>query len=53
MENLKKIDKSYINKVRQAPSKNGLAFEHYGKSPNIDDYSDREITEMVYGLYID
>lgn len=51
MENLKKIDKSYINKVRNAPNKSGLLFEKYGKSSNVNDYTDREITEMVYGLY--
>lgn len=53
MEKLKKIDKSYLNKVRNAPNKSGLVFDQYGKSPNINDYTDREITEMVYGLYID
>lgn len=53
MENIKSIDKSYINKVRNAPNKSGLVFEQFGRSPNIKDYTDREITEMIYGLYID
>jgi hypothetical protein len=53
MENLKNIDTNFINKVRNAPSKSGLLFEKYGKSSNINNYSDREIIEMVYGLYID
>ncbi|MEO5991385.1 MAG: hypothetical protein ABIP68_07080 [Ferruginibacter sp.] len=53
MKTLKKIDKSRINKVRDEPNKSGLLFEKYGKSPNISEYTDREITEMVYGLYVD
>jgi hypothetical protein len=53
MENLKRIDKRYIDKVRNTPEKCGLVFEKYGKSTKIDDYTDTEITEMVYGIYKD
>ncbi len=47
----KKINQQHINKVRKAPKKYGLLFEEYGKSSNIDDYTDTEISEMIYGAY--
>lgn len=53
MEKIKELPKSIINKVRKNPDKSGLAFKKYGKSPNIQDYSDREITEMIHGIYKD
>lgn len=51
MEQLKKIDKSYLNSVRNKPENSGLVFEKYGKYRDINKYSDYEITEMIYGLY--
>ncbi len=40
-----------INKIRQSPSTSGLAFLEYGKYAEINQYSDEEITEMLYGVY--
>lgn len=53
MEKLKTIQKSRINRVRNFPSKSGLSFEKYGKSENINDYTEREISEMLLGIYKD
>lgn len=53
MEELKKIQKSKINRVVNFPTESGLAFEKYGKSLNIKDYSEREISEMIFGIYKD
>lgn len=53
MEIKKKLSQSIINKIRNSPTTCGLAFEYYGKSSNIKDYSDKEITEMKYGIYKD
>lgn len=53
MEKLRPIQKSMINKVRNNPSQSGLHFQEYGKSENILDYSEREISEMILGIYKD
>ncbi|WP_272151864.1 hypothetical protein [Tenacibaculum aiptasiae] len=53
MEKLKSIPKSRINKIRKSENNGGLNFKELGKSENIEDYSDREITEMIYGIYKD
>lgn len=53
MEKLKTIQKSRINRVRNFPSESGLPFEKYGKSENINDYTEREISEMILGIYKD
>jgi len=53
MEKLKTIQKSRINKTRNFPSENGLAFEKYGKSKDFSDYTEREISEMILGIYKD
>lgn len=51
MEKLKAIPKSQLDKIRNSPNYGGLGIKEYGKSDNIKDYSDREITEMYYGIY--
>ncbi|WP_435522947.1 hypothetical protein [Chryseobacterium indoltheticum] len=48
MEKIKKIEKSKINKVYNRPDQSGLMYKLYGKSVNIDDYSEREINEMLW-----
>ncbi|KQT29550.1 hypothetical protein ASG22_19695 [Chryseobacterium sp. Leaf405] len=53
MEKIKKIEKSKINKIYNQPEKSGLAYKLYGKSENINDYSEREINEMILGIYRD
>lgn len=53
MEKLKPIKKSRIDRIKYSPSKSGLAYKDYGRSENILDYSDREISEMIYGIYKD
>lgn len=53
MEQIRKIPQQVINKVRNSPQTSGLAFEKYGKHSDINKYSDREITEMLYGIYTD
>lgn len=51
MERIRKIPQPRINEVRKAPKTSGLAFEMYGKHSDIKMYSDREISEMLYGIY--
>ncbi|GAA5084576.1 hypothetical protein GCM10023210_04530 [Chryseobacterium ginsengisoli] len=51
MEKLKPIVKSRINKAYDHPENNGLLYKKYGKYENIKDYSEREIIEMLYGIY--
>ncbi|MGE8536197.1 MAG: hypothetical protein ACN6OJ_16530 [Chryseobacterium sp.] len=51
MEKIKKIEKSRINKVYKNPESSGLAYKAWGKSENINDYSEREINEMILGIY--
>lgn len=51
MEKLKTIEKSRINRIYSSPEKSSLLYLDYGKSKNINDYSEREITEMLHGIY--
>lgn len=51
MEKIKSIEKSRINKIYKNPKSSGLAFKTYGKSQNINDYSEEEISEMILGIY--
>jgi hypothetical protein len=53
MEKLKTIPKSRINKIRNSQTESGLAFKKLGRSKNIIDYTEREITEMIFGIYKD
>lgn len=46
-----KIQKNLIQKVRHNPARSGLLHSIYGKSPNIDEYSDNEIADMLQGAY--
>ncbi len=50
---MKSVPKSYITKVRNFPDDSGLAYEKYGKSNNIRNYTDLEILEMINGIYRD
>ena len=43
MKKIKSIEKSRINKIYKYPESSGLAFKIYGKSQNINDYSEMEI----------
>ena len=51
MEKIKLIPKFKLDRIREYPDQSNLKFKDFGKSPNINDYSDREIAEMVYGIY--
>lgn len=51
MEKIKTINKTKLNKILKNPDASGLAYKKYGKSENIKDYSEREISEMVLGIY--
>jgi len=53
MEKIKTIPSARINKIKNNPETAGLAFRQYGKSEDIKDYSDREISEMILGIYKD
>lgn len=53
MEKIKKIEKSRIEKVYKNPDNTSLAYKSYGKYGNISDYSEREINEMILGIYRD
>lgn len=49
MSILKRKSQVLIDKTRKNP--NGLKFEEYGKSTQIYDYSENEISEMLFGVY--
>jgi hypothetical protein len=51
-EIIKLIPQAEINKIRNMGS-GGLQIQKHGKSPDIMDYSDVEISEMSYGIYKD
>lgn len=51
MEKIRTIEKSKISKVYKNPESSGLAYKIHGKSENINDYSEREINEMILGIY--
>lgn len=51
MEKLRTIPQSTINKIRRNPKESRLAYLEYGKFSDINKYSDREITELIYGIY--
>ncbi|RXM39305.1 hypothetical protein BOQ62_12480 [Chryseobacterium sp. CH21] len=51
MEKIKKIEKSRIDRIYKNPESSGLAYKVFGKSENINDYSEREINEMILGIY--
>lgn len=53
MEKIKNIPQLTIRKIRRAPSDSGLHFKMFGRSTELSEYSDREITEMIYGIYKD
>lgn len=49
MSRLKLKSKTEIIKTRKNPS--GLKYVQFGKSENIYDYNDQEISEMLFGVY--
>ncbi|MDQ1150557.1 hypothetical protein [Sphingobacterium zeae] len=53
MEKIKTFQQHELNRIRKNWSNSGLAFEKLGRSSNISDYSDREINEMLLGIYKD
>ncbi|MGE8426232.1 MAG: hypothetical protein ACN6O7_00075 [Sphingobacterium sp.] len=53
MEKIKTFQQHELNRIRKNWSDSGLAFEKLGRSSNIADYSDREINEMLLGVYKD
>ena len=48
-DKLKPLSKSLINKIRNSQTR--LKIEDYGKLLSIKDYTEREISEMYYGIY--
>ncbi len=53
MEKIKTFQQHELNRIRKHWNDSGLAFEKLGRSANILDYSDREINEMLLGIYKD
>ncbi|SPZ94893.1 Uncharacterised protein [Sphingobacterium multivorum] len=53
MEKIKTFQQHELNRIRKNWSESDLAFEKLGRSSNISDYSDREINEMLLGVYKD
>jgi len=51
MKKFAKIDLEKISKIRSNPDKSPIVYKTHGKSLNIDDYSDAEIHEMLWGIY--
>jgi len=48
---MKKVRKEVINRIRKNPENSNLKFKDFGKSNDIEEYSDDEISEMFYGIY--
>lgn len=48
---LKRKPITEINKVKRYPERSGLKFEEYGKSKEISDYTQEEISDMLQGVY--
>ena len=48
---IKKARKEVINRIRINPENSNLRFKDFGKSNDIKDYSDDEISEMNHGIY--
>ena len=53
MEKIRTFQQYELNKIRKNVKDSGLQFEKFGRSSNIMDYSDREINEMILGIYKD
>ena len=53
MEKIKTFQQYELNRVRKHWKENSLEFEKFGRSTNIQDYSDRELNEMILGIYRD
>lgn len=53
MEKIKTFQRYELNRIRKNSSDSGLEYEKFGRSSNIMDYSDREINEMILGVYKD
>lgn len=53
MEKIRTFQQYELNKIRKNVKGSGLQFEKFGRSSNIMDYSDREINEMILGIYRD
>lgn len=51
MQLRKSLHKKAINSVRSAPLNSGIQFQKFGKSLDINYYSDSEIIEMLQGIY--
>lgn len=48
---IKKVRKEVINRIRKNSENSNLRFKDFGKSTDIKDYSDDEISEMFHGIY--
>jgi len=48
---VKKVRKEVINRIRKNPENSNLRFKEFGKSNDIKEYSDEEISEMYHGIY--
>jgi hypothetical protein len=53
MEKIRTFQRHELNKIRKQSTDSGLEFEKFGRSSNIMDYSDRELNEMILGIYRD
>ncbi|MDR2270720.1 MAG: hypothetical protein LBF27_07425 [Sphingobacterium sp.] len=53
MEKIRTFQQYELNKIRKNVKDSGLQYEKFGRSLNIMDYSDREINEMLLGIYKD
>lgn len=53
MEKIRTFQQHELNKIRKNPRDSGLEFERFGRSIDIKDYSDRELNEMLLGIYKD
>jgi len=52
MNEIKTLTKSKLDKIKNNPESSGLAYKLYGRSKNILDYTDKEISEMAFGIYL-
>lgn len=51
MSLLKMKSNAEIKRTRKNPNGSGIKFEEFGKSNKIYEYSDEEISEMLFGIY--
>jgi hypothetical protein len=53
MQEIKPLPAGTIKKIRNLAERSGIKYKLYGKHLEINKYTDRELTEMYYGIFKD